>query len=78
MRYHGPKPVPATHRIWVANHTSMIDYALLCSYTPFAVIMQLHTGWIRFIQVQVLACLGCLNFNRTDLKVRTVIDSINK
>ena len=52
VRYHGPKPVPAANRIWVANHTSMIDYCLLCAYTPFAVIMQLHTGWVRFIQVR--------------------------
>lgn len=52
------------NRIWVSNHTSMIDYAVLCSYSPFAVIMQLHTGWIAFVQKRVLSSLGCLWFNR--------------
>ena len=33
--------------VWVSNHTSMIDYIILTAYSPFAVIMQLHTGWVR-------------------------------
>lgn len=45
----------------------MIDYIILCSYRPFAVIMQLHPGWVGFLQTQVLNCLGCLWFNRTEV-----------
>lgn len=63
-RYHGPKPMPGANRVWVSNHTSMIDYVVLCSYSPFAVIMQLHTGWIAFLQTKILSSLGCLWFNR--------------
>lgn len=63
-RYHGPKPTPGPNRIWVSNHTSMIDYVVLCSYSPFAVIMQLHHGWIAFLQKRILSSLGCLWFNR--------------
>ena len=33
--------------VWVCNHTSMIDYIILTAYSPFAVIMQLHPGWVR-------------------------------
>lgn len=33
--------------MWVCNHTSMIDYIILTAYSPFAVIMQLHPGWVR-------------------------------
>ena len=33
--------------VWVSNHTSMIDYIILTAYSPFAVIMQLHAGWVR-------------------------------
>ena len=29
VRYHGPRPVPKAGRVWVANHSSMIDYAVL-------------------------------------------------
>jgi hypothetical protein len=40
VKYHGPKPTAGANKVWVANHTSMIDYAILCSHSPFAVIMQ--------------------------------------
>ena len=46
IRYHGPRPMPAANRVWVANHTSMIDYIVLCAFSPFAAIMQLHPGWV--------------------------------
>jgi hypothetical protein len=67
IKYHGPKPVPAPHRIWVANHSSMIDYTILTAYMPFACIMQLQPGWVEFLQRRILTCLGCLLFNRTEV-----------
>ena len=67
VRYHGPRPVARANHVWVCNHTSMIDYIILTAYSPFAVIMQLHAGWVRFLQTQVLQCLGCLWFNRTEV-----------
>lgn len=68
VRYHGPRPVNRPNHVWVCNHTSMIDYIILCAYSPFAVIMQLHPGWVGFLQTQVLNCLGCLWFNRTEAR----------
>jgi hypothetical protein len=67
IKYHGPKPVPAPERVWVANHSSMIDYTLLTAYMPFACIMQLQPGWVEFLQRRILTCLGCLLFNRTEV-----------
>lgn len=46
VKYHGPRPSPHANYVWVANHTSMIDYVVLCAYSPFAAIMQLHPGWV--------------------------------
>lgn len=46
-RYHGPRPAGRENAVWVCNHTSMIDYIILTAYSPFAVIMQLHPGWVR-------------------------------
>lgn len=63
----------APNRVWVANHTSMIDYAVLCAYCPFAAIMQLHPGWVGIFQTRYLASLGCLWFNRTQAKDRTLV-----
>ena len=45
-RYHGPRPAARENAVWVCNHTSMIDYIILTAYSPFAVIMQLHPGWV--------------------------------
>lgn len=73
IRYHGPRPVPQAGRIWVANHTSMIDYIVLCAYSPFAAIMQLHPGWVGALQKNYLSALGCLWFNRTQAKDRALV-----
>ena len=67
-RYHGPRPVARPNHVWVCNHTSMIDYIILTAYSPFAVIMQLHLGWVGFMQTKVLNCLGCLWFNRSEAR----------
>lgn len=67
IKFHGPRPMPEAGHVWVANHTSMIDYVILSSYTAFAVIMQLHPGWVGFLQTFVLDSLGCLWFNRTQV-----------
>jgi glycerol-3-phosphate O-acyltransferase 3/4 len=73
VRYHGPRPVAAPGRVWVSNHTSMIDYAVLCAYHPFAAIMQLHPGWVGMMQKRYLSALGCLWFNRTQAKDRALV-----
>lgn len=69
IKYHGPTPVPKPNHIWVANHSSMIDYTVLTAYMPFAAIMQLHPGWVGFLQKRVLSCLGCLWFHRTEVSL---------
>lgn len=38
--------VPSTLQVFVANHTSMIDFIILEQMTAFAVIMQKHPGWV--------------------------------
>ncbi|KAL4452735.1 hypothetical protein ABPG75_008397 [Micractinium tetrahymenae] len=73
IKYHGPRPVPQAGRVWVANHSSMIDFAVLGAYSPFAAIMQLHPGWVGLIQKRYLKSLGCLWFNRTQAQDRTLV-----
>ncbi len=73
IRYHGPRPVPAPGRVWVANHTSMIDYVVLCAHTPFAAIMQLHPGWVGVMQKRYLSALGCLWFDRAAARDRATV-----
>lgn len=68
VKYHGPRPTALANRVWVANHSSMIDYCVLCAYSPFSVIMQLHPGWVGMVQKRYLNAMGCLWFNRTEAR----------
>ncbi|CAM6037170.1 unnamed protein product [Sphagnum compactum] len=73
VKYHGPRPSRRAKQVFVANHTSMIDFVILEQMTAFAVIMQKHGGWVGFLQTTVLESLGCIWFNRTESKDRLVV-----
>ncbi|KAL6184002.1 hypothetical protein ACLB2K_045410 [Fragaria x ananassa] len=47
VKYHGPRPSIRPKQVFVANHTSMIDFIILEQMTAFAVIMQKHPGWVE-------------------------------
>ena len=49
VEYHLPKIwvfLFVGEQVFVANHTSMIDFIILEQMTAFAVIMQKHPGWV--------------------------------
>lgn len=73
VKYHGPRPSKRPNHVWVANHTSMIDFIILEQMTAFAVIMQKHPGWVGLIQTHILDSLGCIWFNRTESKDRALV-----
>ncbi|KAG6482107.1 hypothetical protein ZIOFF_058736 [Zingiber officinale] len=73
IKYHGPRPSRRPQQVFVANHTSMIDFIILEQMTAFAVIMQKHPGWVGFIQKTILESVGCIWFNRTESKDREVV-----
>ncbi|URE06430.1 acyltransferase, partial [Musa troglodytarum] len=73
IKYHGPRPSIRPQQVFVANHTSMIDFIILEQMTAFAVIMQKHPGWVGFIQKTILESVGCIWFNRTESKDREIV-----
>ncbi|KAJ8511110.1 hypothetical protein OPV22_001544 [Ensete ventricosum] len=73
IKYHGPRPSMRPQQVFVANHTSMIDFIILEQMTAFAVIMQKHPGWVGFIQENIGETLGCIWFNRTEAKDREIV-----
>ncbi|MCO5586241.1 hypothetical protein L7F22_040180 [Adiantum nelumboides] len=73
VKYHGPRPSRRPKQVFVANHTSMIDFIILEQMTAFAVIMQKHPGWVGLLQTTILESLGCIWFNRTEAKDREVV-----
>ncbi|MCO5598927.1 hypothetical protein L7F22_053026 [Adiantum nelumboides] len=73
VKYHGPRPSRRPKQVFVANHTSMIDFVILEQMTAFAVIMQKHPGWVGLLQTTILENLGCIWFNRTEAKDREIV-----
>ncbi|XP_021903758.1 glycerol-3-phosphate acyltransferase 3 isoform X1 [Carica papaya] len=89
VKYHGPRPsirpkqvmlfkmCPAdtltSPQVFVANHTSMIDFIVLEQMTAFAVIMQKHPGWVGLLQSTILESVGCIWFNRSEAKDREIV-----
>ncbi|KMT01265.1 hypothetical protein BVRB_9g212830 [Beta vulgaris subsp. vulgaris] len=73
IKYHGPRPSMRPKQVFVANHTSMIDFIILEQMTAFAVIMQKHPGWVGLLQSTILESLGCIWFNRTEANDRVVV-----
>ncbi|KAF3600592.1 hypothetical protein F2Q69_00032833 [Brassica cretica] len=73
VRYHGPQPSIRPKQVYVANHTSMIDFIVLEQMTAFAVIMQKHPGWVGLLQSTILESVGCIWFNRSEAKDREIV-----
>ncbi|KAL3730949.1 hypothetical protein ACJRO7_027900 [Eucalyptus globulus] len=73
IKYHGPLPSLRPNQVFVANHTSMIDFIILEQVTPFAVTMQKHPGWVGVLQNFILETVGGICFNRGEVKDREVM-----
>jgi glycerol-3-phosphate O-acyltransferase 3/4 len=76
VRYHGPEPSFAPGQVWVANHTSMIDYHILAARHPFACLMQQQPGALGFVQRHVWSTVGCIYFERQGGKGGNVLDQM--
>ena len=52
-------------QIYVSNHTSIIDYMVLCTIAPFGTVGQKHPGVLGFLQEKVIACMDNIWFDRS-------------
>jgi len=73
IRCHGPKPTACKGRVWVCNHTSMVDFLVISQVTPFATVMQKHPGWLGLIQTYIMDSFGCVYFNRKEAQDRVKV-----
>ena len=73
VAYHGTKPKREPNSIHVANHSSLIDVIILQQQFSYAIVGQKHKGVVGSIQDKVLACLGCLWFERSDIADRLAV-----
>lgn len=73
IRFHRqrPEPLPGkTPGVFVANHSSMIDFIILQASHCYAVVGQKHGGWVGWCQDHILGCLDCVWFDRGETKNR--------
>ncbi|KAJ3212366.1 hypothetical protein HK099_007752, partial [Clydaea vesicula] len=74
IKFNGKKPILDIPHIFVANHSSFIDYIVLSSHmSPHATVAQTHGGLFGFVQRSVLTLNGSLSFNRNEKKDRSAI-----
>ncbi|KAJ3338338.1 hypothetical protein HDU93_009638 [Gonapodya sp. JEL0774] len=77
IRYRNHKYRPSVPHIYVANHTSPLDFLVLCAYDfPHAVIMQKQGGLFGFFQKHVLRLNGSVCFDRKDKNDRSAIGKL--
>ncbi|KAG2204801.1 hypothetical protein INT47_004076 [Mucor saturninus] len=71
VNYIGQKPEINEPHVFVANHTSYLDYILLSANKfPHAVVMARHTGALGFLQNNGLNYLHSLTFDRANITER--------
>ncbi|KAI8064728.1 hypothetical protein BC940DRAFT_241903 [Gongronella butleri] len=69
--YHGMKPQLREPFVFVANHTSYLDYIVVSAHQyPGAVVMARHTGALGFLQNNGLNYLNSMTFDRSNLLER--------
>ncbi|KAI8900121.1 hypothetical protein BC833DRAFT_537188 [Globomyces pollinis-pini] len=74
IKRHGSKPIVKEPHIFVANHTSFIDYLILSADAyPHATVAQRHGGLIGYFQKHILSSNGSLIFERSQKNDRTVL-----
>lgn len=74
IRHHGRKPSPNAPHLFVANHTSFIDYFLMSSVgMPHATVAQVHYGLFGLFQRYILSANGSLFFNRNENRDRSTV-----
>lgn len=68
IKTHGTPPVKRPNQIYVANHTSLIDFIALKSIVDLATVGQKHVGLVGFMQDRMVSGIW---FERFETKQRT-------
>ncbi|KAI8334757.1 hypothetical protein BC941DRAFT_515501 [Chlamydoabsidia padenii] len=72
--YIGTKPNLKEPHVFVANHTSYLDYIVLSAHKyPLAVVMAKHQGALGFLQNNGLNYLNSMTFDRSDPEERKTL-----
>ncbi len=76
IKFHGTRPKARKGRspgVYVANHSSMIDFIILQQSHSYSVVGQKHPGWVGWCQDYLLGGLQPIWFNRGESKNRKLV-----
>jgi glycerol-3-phosphate O-acyltransferase 3/4 len=73
IQYHGTPPVRRKNQIYVANHSSLIDFIILLSHNVFGTVGQKHTGLVGVLQDKLIAPLQNIWFERSEVRDRKIV-----
>lgn len=81
VKFHGTRPTQTVKEdgtktlpgVFVANHSSMIDFIILQQSHPYAVVGQKHPGWVGWCQEYLLGCLDPIWFHRGQTRNRKIV-----
>lgn len=73
IKFHGTRPQRRPNQVFVANHTSLIDVAVLGLDQVYSFVGQRHVGFVGFLQDYLLDGMDCLWFNRMEAQDRAMV-----
>jgi len=73
LKYEGNLPIRRKNQIFVANHTSLIDFIVLAPQVLFATVGQKHGGFVGFLQEHLIGPLKNIWFERLESRDRRLV-----
>lgn len=73
IRFHNIPPVRRKKQIYVANHTTVLDFLVISQHANFATVGQKHGGVMGLIQDKVITPLGNIWFERFESRDRKLV-----
>ncbi|KAL3315859.1 1-acylglycerol-3-phosphate O-acyltransferase 6 (lysophosphatidic acid acyltransferase, zeta) [Cichlidogyrus casuarinus] len=71
LRFHNTRNRPKPNSVVVANHTTPIDYAVLCSDVAYSAIGQVHEGFFGVVERMLAKAIPTVWFDRSEVLDRT-------
>ncbi|XP_039254793.2 glycerol-3-phosphate acyltransferase 3-like [Styela clava] len=73
ITYHDEQYMPKSSGICVANHTTTLDVCLLMQHRPYAVLGQIHGGFLGYFERTLSKCTNHVWFERSEVRERSFV-----
>lgn len=73
ITYHDEQYMPNSSGICVANHTTTLDVCLLMQHRPYAILGQIHGGFLGYFERTLSKCTNHVWFERSEVRERSFV-----